>query len=284
MDDDGLRYAYGTNGLGDHRLDDALVWLAELGYAGVALTLDHHHLDPFAPDVGARTAAIARRLDELGLGVVVETGARFLLDPRRKHAPTLLDDDPAPRLELLRRACDIAADLGAPVVHLWAGVKPPSLDEATAWSRLVAGVADTLEHAERRDVVLGFEPEPGMLIETLAGFEALAAALDHHPRLGVTVDIGHCQVNEDASIPDCLRRVADRLVHVQIEDMRHGVHDHLFFGEGEIDFPPVLATLHEIGYDGLVSVELTRHSHTAHTVVPRALDFLRTNEHQAVIR
>ncbi len=44
----GLRYAYVSNGLGDHRLDEALELLAENGYAGVGLSLDHHHLDPSA--------------------------------------------------------------------------------------------------------------------------------------------------------------------------------------------------------------------------------------------
>ena len=44
-----LRFGYGTNGFSNHRLDDALAVIAELGYDGVALTLDHHHLDPFAP-------------------------------------------------------------------------------------------------------------------------------------------------------------------------------------------------------------------------------------------
>jgi sugar phosphate isomerase/epimerase len=47
------------------------------------------------------------------------------------------------------------------------------------------------------------------------------------------------------------------------------------FGEGEIDFPPVLRALERIGFDGLVSVELPRHSHTAHTLVPASLAFLR---------
>ena len=33
------------------------------------------------------------------------------------------------------------------------------------------------------------------------------------------------------------------------------------FGEGEMDFPPIIAALAEIGYDGGVHVELSRHSH-----------------------
>ncbi|MGQ4420111.1 sugar phosphate isomerase/epimerase, partial [Streptomyces sp. SAS_269] len=85
-----LRYGFGTNGFSNHRLEDAVTVIAELGYDGVALTLDHHHLDPFAPGLAARTTALARRLDGLGLSVVIETGARYLLDPWRKHEPTLI--------------------------------------------------------------------------------------------------------------------------------------------------------------------------------------------------
>jgi sugar phosphate isomerase/epimerase len=64
-------------------------------------------------------------------------------------------------------------------------------------------------------------------------------------------------------------------VNVQIEDMCRGAHAHLEFGQGEIDFPPVLAALSEAGYAGLISVELPRHSHTAPDVAERSLAFLR---------
>jgi sugar phosphate isomerase/epimerase len=57
--------------------------------------------------------------------------------------------------------------------------------------------------------------------------------------------------------------------------MRAGVHEHLKFGEGEIDFPPVIAALAEIRYDGLLSVELSRHSHEGPQAARHAYNFLR---------
>ena len=53
----GLRFGFGTNGFTNHRLADAVTVLADLGYDGIALTLDHCHLDPFADD---RECCLAR--------------------------------------------------------------------------------------------------------------------------------------------------------------------------------------------------------------------------------
>lgn len=266
-----------TNGLRDHGIDGALELLAEHGYAGVALTLDHGYCDPFAGDAAREVARVQRRLSGLGLSVVVETGARFLLDARRKHEPTLLSDERARRVDFLLRAVDIAVDLGAPVVSLWSGVRPGQTSPEEAWNRLTGGLAPVLDAAADRGVLLGFEPEPGMLVDTVAAWERLAAAVDH-PALGITLDIGHCQCLEPLSPAACVRRVADRLAHVHIEDMCRGVHEHLGFGDGEIDFPAVLTELATVGYRGLVAVELSRHSHTAHTAVPAAIRFLTTAE------
>src|SRR5690606_33073079 len=171
-----LRFGYGTNGLADLRLDDALGLLADLGYDGVGLTLDHMHLDPLAPDLAARTHRVARRLDALGLGVTVETGARYVLDPRRKHGPSLLDpdaDDRARRVDLLLRAVRIAADLGAHAVHCFSGVLPEGTDEDTGWKRLARTLTPVLEAADAAGVPLAVEPEPGHLLGTLADFHHL---------------------------------------------------------------------------------------------------------------
>ncbi|HEX2314684.1 MAG TPA: sugar phosphate isomerase/epimerase family protein [Thermomonospora sp.] len=278
-----MRFAYGTNGFANHRLDEALAVLADLGYEGVALTLDTGHLDPYGPDVAREVARVGARLADLGLDVVIETGGRYVIDPRRKHHPTLLSppDEAARRIDLLFRAVRIAADLGAEAMSFWSGTADPGLPDATAWERLTEGVARVVAEAERRGVTLGFEPEPGMFVDTIAGFEDLHARLGEPTALGLTLDIGHCRCLEPLPVPDCVRRAAPHLVNVQIEDMRRGVHEHLEFGQGEIDFPPVLTALAESGYRGLVGVELPRHSHAAPAVAERSIRFLRAAAKEA---
>jgi L-ribulose-5-phosphate 3-epimerase len=277
----GLRFGYGTNGFANHRLREAIAVIADLGYTGVALTLDHDHLDPFGPELSRRVTGTANLLRDLGLAVVIETGARYLLDPWRKHAPTLLHDDREIRIDFLRRAVAIGADLGAEAVSFWAGVCPPEVSESTAWHRLVDGCATIVDCATTAGMTLGFEPEPGMLVPDIAAWQTLYADLGRPARFGMTLDIGHCRALETLDVPDCVTAVADHLVNVQIDDMRRGVHEHLEFGTGEIDFPPVLRALIESGYRGLVAVELPRHSHAAPETARRSLAFLQQAEKQA---
>ncbi|MES4892393.1 sugar phosphate isomerase/epimerase family protein [Streptomyces sp. NPDC096012] len=273
-----IRLGYGTNGLTDLRLDDALGVLADLGYDGVGLTLDHMHLDPLGPGLAGRVARVADRLGTLGLGVTVETGARYVLDPRRKHGPSLLDPVPearAARTALLVTAVRVAADLGAHAVHCFSGVRPASVGEDAAWERLGASLEPVLDAAAAARIPLAVEPEPGHLLESLADFHRLRARLGDHPLLGLTLDIGHCQCLEPLSPADCVSAAGPWLRHVQIEDMRRGVHEHLPFGDGEIDFPPVLAALDATGYQGLTVVELPRHSHAGPELARRSMEFLR---------
>ncbi|MET8471691.1 sugar phosphate isomerase/epimerase family protein [Streptomyces sp. NPDC006422] len=273
------RWGYGTNGLTDLRLPDALALLADLGYDGVGLTLDHMHLDPLAPDLAARTREVGRALDRHRLSVTVETGARYVLDPRRKHGPSLLDPDPearAARTDLLVRSVRVASDLGAHALHCFSGAAPDDTDPDTAWKRLAESLTPVLEAADAARVPLAVEPEPGHLLGTLADFHRLRRTLGDPEGLGLTLDIGHCQCLEPLPPADCVRAAAPWLRHVQIEDMRRGVHEHLPFGAGEIDFPPVLAALAATGYQGLTVVELPRHSHAGPRLAAESLDFLRT--------
>ncbi len=273
-----LRYAYNTNGLTSHRLADALPFLADHGYAGVALTLDVVHLDPFAADARAQAEAVRARCDDLGLGVVVETGARFLLDPRAKHEPTLVTPDAAGRarrLAYLRTACDLAEVLGAEAVSFWTGVPRAGVDRAEAWGWVVDGVRALVDSHGGRSYALAVEPEPGMLVEDCDGWARLAEDV---PGLALALDTGHCVVAGGYEPQEAVAAFAPHLGTVAVEGMRRGVHDHLPLDEGDVDLPAVLRALTDAGYDRLVTLELSRDSHRAHEMVPRAMATLRAAE------
>jgi sugar phosphate isomerase/epimerase len=209
---------------------------------------------------------------------VIETGARFLLDPWHKHQPTLLSPEAGQRerrLDFLRRAVDLAAALGADAVSLWSGTPRDDPGFVTLLNRVIEGCRRLCDYAATKQVRLAFEPEPGMFIDTMARFAELQQQLNH-PLFGLTIDIGHLHCQGEVPIADQLRRWAGLVWNVHMEDMRRGVHDHLMFGEGEIDFPPVLRCLAEIGYAGGVHVELSRHSHNAVETARQALAFLKT--------
>ncbi|MGB3739705.1 MAG: sugar phosphate isomerase/epimerase family protein [Pontixanthobacter sp.] len=273
-----LRYAYNTNGAANHRLDEALRMIADSGYDGAAITLDHHHCDPFAENWRAEAERIGRLLDNLQLDAIVETGARFLLDPNAKHEPTLISPEAEGRerrVAFLNRAIDIAAIWNADAVSFWAGVPRAGVGQPDARRWLNEGLGRVLDHAEERGVVAAFEPEPGMLIETCGEWAELH---NTHPRLKLALDTGHCIVSQDIDPADAVRLYADHLGTVAIEDMARGVHIHLPFGEGDMDIPSILAALQQIGFTKLISVELSRESPRAHEAIPQSIAFLEEHE------
>lgn len=287
-----FRLAYNTNGLSHHRILDALRLLHDLGYEGVAIAPDVACLDPFHPREG-EVESVRKLADDLGLTLAVETGARFLLDPRRKHRPTLLEEsatDRARRADFLRRSIDLASDLGAGIVSTWSGASPSGIradipdsdldddprERERLWDRLCAELPALLRHARERDVRLAFEPEPGMFIERPAGYDELVRRLGSDGEsLGLCLDVGHLLVTGDVPVGDVIRRCASRLVHVHLDDIAGGVHEHRMFGEGDLDLAEVLEALAEVDYTGLAAVELSRDAHRGAQAAEEAMGHLR---------
>lgn len=268
---------YNTNGFAFHRLEDAVRIMHELGYGAVGITLDVHHLDPFAEGAAEKAVELKKLLGQHGMRCVVETGARFILDPKRKHQPTLIDSNPAERRrrrEFLERSVAIASILEADAVSFWAGAAPDAADVEELLKRLESELALLLPKAKAAGVPLALEPEPGMAVATTKqGMEIVRRMGD--PMLGLTIDVGHVHCLSEGDPAAILRSVGDRLFNVHIEDMKRGVHDHLMFGDGEMDFPPIFDALRSIGYEKGVYVELSRHAHDAVNAARKAMEFLK---------
>jgi len=272
-----LRLGYNTNGFACHTLESSLQIISKLGYAGVAITLDNYILNPMDPDLDKKLAAVKELLRRYSLTCVIETGARFLLDPWQKHEPTLISpsaDARHTRLEFLKKALYIAAKLDAESLSFWSGKKQRDEDDNRAWEWLISGCQELIELARRYAMPLGFEPEPGMFLENLAQYKKLKESVNAD-QFGLTLDVGHAFLTEEITIGDCIRKFKREIKNIHIEDMQKGIHQHLFFGDGEIDFRDIFNALNDIGYTGLINVELSRHSHDAVVIAKQAFNFLR---------
>lgn len=266
-----MHVGYNTNSLADHPLADALGLIADEGYTAVALTIGYPHVRPFDSDLASQLGALRALLDSYGLKVAIETGARYLLDPRNKHKPSLVDVAGEARVEFMRRTIDIAADLGATCVSLWSGYAVSHSDPDTTRSLLLSRLAQIVDYADRKAVTLGFEPEPGMFVETVAQARDICRALDDPARLGITLDVGHCVMTEPAGAAAAIAELGDKLVNVHLDDMTPLKHEHLEFGDGNLDLGAVMDALRDSDFRGVASVELPRHSHDAPNVVRRSM-------------
>ena len=272
-----MKAGYSTNSFGDVDPLDALSLLCEQGYASLAITPDRNILNPYEKTFASEVRVWQHALAKAQMRCVVETGARHLLDSKRKHHPTLLSDaqdDCNRRIEFLRRAIELAGELNADCVSLWSGAVCSDADETLLWRKLTDGVGEVLDHASRCGVVLGFEPEPGMFIDTVARAEELFERLGRHKSLCLTVDIGHLECLGERPLAATVRDVADRIVNVHIDDMIVCRHEHLPLGKGDIDYVPIFRELLAARYQGGLHVELPRQSHRWYETAKESYEFI----------
>ena len=272
-----MKAGYSTNSFGDVDPLDALSLLCEQGYASLAITPDRNILNPYEKTFASEVRVWQHALAKAQMRCVVETGARHLLDSKRKHHPTLLSDaqdDCNRRIEFLRRAIELAGELNADCVSLWSGAVCSDADETLLWRKLTDGVGEVLDHASRCGVVLGFEPEPGMFIDTVARAEELFERLGRPKSLGLTVDIGHLECLVERPLAATVRDVAHRIVNIHIDDMIVCRHEHLPLGKGDIDYVPIFRELLAARYQGGLHVELPRQSHRWYETAKESYEFI----------
>lgn len=273
-----MHIGYNTNGFSNHSLAEAIEILTRIGYQSVAITLERNHLDP--PDLRGVKRCVERLqplIHDTKLRVTLETGSRYILDPKHKHQPTLISQDISKRqirIDFLKAAVDVAAMINANCVSLWSGRADDNADENILFDRLHASLKEVLQHAQSQQIRLAFEPEPDMLIDTMDRFEKLASAMDH-PFFGLTLDVGHVHCLSDGDVCEHIHRWKNVLWNIHIEDMKRGRHEHLMFGDGEMEFSPIFSTLKDIQYTGPIHVELSRHSSVAETTAQQVYDFLQ---------
>jgi myo-inositol catabolism protein IolH len=124
-----------------------------------------------------------------------------------------------------------------------------------------------LPELERHDLTLSIEPHPGDFEETTAGaLELLDGIGSRHVRYLHCLPHAFYLGGEPA---EQIIAATGRFDHVHLADgfrpersivnprgLDYRVHQHFDIGHGEIDWPGVVAALHDCGFDGLASVQV----------------------------
>ncbi|MCC6176497.1 MAG: sugar phosphate isomerase/epimerase [Chloroflexi bacterium] len=191
--------------------------------------------------------------------------------------PSYVDADPADRRKRIDHtigALALAAKIGAPTISIEPGGPLDGQTEARAWELFADAIAECAEHAERHGVVIGIEPEPGLIIERTDQYLRFMERVSS-PMVGMNLDVGHlfC-VGEDPA--DAARRLGPHVRHIQIEDIAASrEHRHLAPGAGVIDFAAFRRALDDIDYDGFVTVELYPYLEDPSAAARQSLEHLR---------
>src|SRR6185369_10303388 len=130
-----------------------------------------------------------------------------------------------------------------------------------------------LNLAERQDVRVGIECEPGLLLEYQAELKEWIDRLGS-PMFGANLDIGHSQVVGE-SIPDVVRMLKGRIWNMHVEDIPGRKHYHMIPGEATLDWNAFRDAVREIGYDRFLTVELYTHTAEPQTAAEKSYRFLR---------
>ena len=156
----------------------------------------------------------------------------------------------------VKHVIDLAQAAGAEVVRIFAGWAEELAD--AVFKRAARGIREVGEYAKTRGVVLGIENHGGITGtgESCAKLLDLVGDLD---AVGLTYD----PANFAYTGADPLRgltAVGERVTYCHLKDVRRdldGKPECCAFGEGEIDWPPILAGLRAF-YGGYLAIEYER--------------------------
>lgn len=220
--------------------------------------MGYDFIELLVPEPGELDLPATRRaLEEAGLGVVL--AARVNLQRN------LTGDAPAARkagVDYLAYAVECAAALGAKIVGgplygnplVFAGRAPAPVPEDLRLRRqdwCVTGLEQAGAAAAKAGIMLAVEPlnrfETDILSTTRQALDLLD--LVGHRSVGLMLDTFHMHM-EEASIPEAILQAGGRIVHFQANENHRG-----FVGTGATDWVAVARALHQVGYDGPISLE-----------------------------
>jgi len=164
----------------------------------------------------------------------------------------------------VRKWIDHYADLGAPVIRVFAGRSAKGVDEATALKYCISNLQKACAYAGKRGVILGIEnhdylTDIGRIMKVVRGVKS--------PWFGVTFDSGNFYSADPYAD---LARIAPYAVNAQIKVRMHPAGK----PAEEADFKRIIKILRDANYCGYITLEYEARE-DPYKNVPKYIDKLR---------
>jgi protein FrlC len=274
-----VKLSFSTNAFVRYSVFEAVEKIAAAGFKGVELLADIPHLYP-----DSVTEMDLKRLKELldrtGLQVAninantaIGYYGREFWEPL--FEPSLANPDNAARrwrIDYTKRCVDMALILGSRNVSITSGRMVPGVAPQKSLELLRFSLEEICRYAARKDIRLGIEYEPGLLVERYEELELLLKEVDS-ANLGANLDLGHSHVlGEDPET--VIRGLSSKIFHIHLEDIRSRKHYHLIPGRGDMDFMSLFTILEVNSYQGWITMELYTYPDRPEDAAAESLDFL----------
>lgn len=118
------------------------------------------------------------------------------------------------------------------------------------WAWAVEGLREIYPHAQAAGVLMALEPLNRFETNFInRADQAVLLAEEVGPDCGVCIDTFHLNI-EEVDMYEAIRNSASRLVDFHVAD-----NNRMACGMGALDWPKIIGTLKEVGYDGAITVE-----------------------------
>lgn len=275
-----MKLAFSTNAYTRHGLFEAMRSIRDAGFEGVEILADVPHAWP-GDLTPARAREVLAELGRLNLAcgnVNANCSFGYWKDapPEPYFEPSLISPNPRhreDRRKLIVKVLDFASAIGAGSISITSGRLLGGMPPERAAIQFAESIAPILDHADKVNVNVGIECEPGLYVEYIAELREWIDRLNH-PRLGANLDIGHSVVIGE-SVPEVINLMRGRIWNIHVEDLPGRKHYHMIPGEGTFDWPLLRRSLVDIAYDRFVTVELYTHTERPEEAAIKSAAFLK---------
>ncbi|MDP9462961.1 MAG: sugar phosphate isomerase/epimerase [Thermoproteota archaeon] len=264
-----MKLAFSTNAFKRYSLEDSIREIAKVGYSGAEILCDIPHA--YAPSFKDDQVRSLKKTLALSNMQISNLNAFTLYAIGDTYHPSWIDDSREMRIEHTIECIRLAKRIGAKHLSTEPGgpvVAPPvpsssqqqeqqQYQDISRFEKIfLDGLTRVTKMAEKEDIKVLIEPEPGLLIENSRQFKNFVTKINNSKYIRLNFDIGHFYcVNEDPA--KVVYELSDYIEHFHLADIAHTrIHNHLIPGKGSIDFRSVFDAMDDIGYRGFVTVEL----------------------------